>query len=185
MPVGEAFAADPEDSELIENWMTQWMGAKRPPKGALHVSRFVERIYFLTKPIEWYPNPGQERQFEAVNVPIGFVTDFASIPRVFWSLLPPDGAYTYPAILHDYLYWVQTRPRDVADEIFRIAMNDFRVGSATVFTIYEAVRLGGQSAWDNNARARANGEKRILREFPDDPTTTWEEWKKRSNVFAD
>jgi len=39
-----------------------------------------------------------------VNIPIGFKTDFASIPRVFWSLLPPTGWYGKAACVHDFLY---------------------------------------------------------------------------------
>jgi hypothetical protein len=73
-----------------------WLDAATRNKGLgdqLHVSRFVERIYYLTKPVAWFPNPGQER-FRRVDVPVGFITDFASIPAPFWPLLPPDGEYT-------------------------------------------------------------------------------------------
>src|SRR5262245_59514289 len=88
--VHKARAYMPGASEVIENWMSDWMGSSRPPKGMLHVSRFVERIYFLTKPIGWFPSSGQEGKYKPVDVPVGFVTDFASIPRIFWSVLPPD-----------------------------------------------------------------------------------------------
>jgi hypothetical protein len=37
----------------------------------------------------------------------GFVTDFASIPRPFWSLLPTWGQYGPASIVHDFLYWDQ------------------------------------------------------------------------------
>jgi len=178
-----ATAPAADDGAAVEEWMTTWMSSTKLPIGALHVGRFVEPIYYLTKPIRWKPNPGQEDQYQAVDVPVGFVTDFASIPRVFWSLLRPDGMYTYPAILHDFLYWTQERPRDVADQIFRIGMEDFSINRAVIDTIYSAVRLGGGSAWENNAKAKANGEKRILKEFPDDPRTRWKEWKRRLDVF--
>src|SRR5262245_55189884 len=98
----------PVDRQVIVSWMDQWMKIDRMPMGVLHLGRFADPIYFLIKPITWKPNPGQET-FQAVTVPVGFVTDFASIPRIFWSALPPDGRYTYPAIVHDYLYWTQTR----------------------------------------------------------------------------
>ncbi len=40
-----------------------------------------------------------------LEVPAGFVTDFASIPRIFWSLLSPtDLRYSKPAVVHDYGY---------------------------------------------------------------------------------
>jgi hypothetical protein len=78
----------------VENWMNEWMNISKAPGGVLKISRFREPIYFLIAPISWKPNPGQEK-YEAVNVPTGFVTDFASIPRVFYSVLRPDGEYAY------------------------------------------------------------------------------------------
>src|SRR5216683_4111198 len=75
------------ETAVIEEWMEQWMSGSRLPQGALHVGRFKDPIYFLIQPIAWKPNPDQAASFQAVEVPIGFVTDFASIPRIFWSLL--------------------------------------------------------------------------------------------------
>jgi len=162
--------------------MDQWMKRDRMAVGSLHLSRFADPVYFLTKPINWKPNPGQE-SFAAVGVPVGFVTDFASIPRIFWSILPPDGKYTYPAILHDYLYWTQTTSRDVADSILKFGMEDFSVGTVTSVAIYNAVRAFGGSAWNENARLKSLGEKRLLRRFPEEPTATWADWKKLSSNF--
>ncbi len=171
-------------SELSsEEWMDRWMGGTKTPVGALHLRRFKDPMYIITREFGWTPNPGQE-EFLPVTVPKGFVTDFASIPPIFFSLLRPDGEYTYPAIIHDYLYWTQSVPRDQADQIFQRAMEDFQVNSMVAFVIYRAVRWGGQFAWDANAREKARGEKRILKRFPQNPLTTWEEWKNRPNVFA-
>ena len=41
-----------------------------------------------------------------IVIPVGFVTNFASIPKILWSILPPIGKYTSISILHDYLYYV-------------------------------------------------------------------------------
>src|ERR1700728_3780525 len=122
-------------------------------------------------------------QYKRVDVPTGFVTDLASIPRVFWSLLRPDGEYAYAAIIHDYLYWTQTTTREVADHILKFAMEDFGVSSVSVTAIFDAVRVGGKSAWDGNAKLRQNGEKRILNQFPKDPTIRWDTWRQRKEVF--
>ena len=167
----------------VEQWMNDWMKAVRAPEGALHLSRFVEPIYFLTKPIAWKPNPGQEADFQAISVPTGFVTDFASIPRVFWSVLRPDGEYTYPAIIHDFLYWTQSRPRDVADKIFQLGMQDFDISASTIALIYDAVRIGGATAWNTNTKLKSQGEKRVLKRFPDDPRTRWQDWKVQPDNF--
>lgn len=177
-----AAADDAPMERSAEQWMKEWMDVKLPV-GTLHLSRFRDPIYFLIKQVSWRPNPGQEAH-PRVDVPVGFVTDFASIPRIFWSLLRPDGEYTYAAIVHDYLYWTQTRPRDVADLIFKFGMEDFRVSSNTVSLVYDAVRLGGGSAWDNNTRLRTQGEKRILKRFPDDPRVSWDDWKRVPDVFV-
>lgn len=172
----------PADPQIIEQWMTAWMEGEREHVGALHVSRFAEPMYYLLKPITWKPNPGQEKLGE-VTVPVGFVTDFASIPRVFFTALRPDGVYTYPAIVHDYLYWTQTKPRDVCDRIFKIGMEEFGTPSVTIDTIYTAVRAGGEVSWSNNMKRKKNGEKRILKKFPDDPRTRWADWSKKPDVF--
>jgi hypothetical protein len=163
---GGAWARGKTGEPDIEKWMTEWMSVGRAPGGTLHVSRFVEPVYFLTQPIAWRPNSDQVGKFEPVEVPKGFVTDFATIPRVFWTMLRPDGEYTYAAIVHDYLYWTQTRTRDVSDQIFRHSMEDFKVPGAVATVVHWAVRTAGGSYWDDVPRAR------------------WEDWKRKSDVFA-
>lgn len=182
--IGRSIAEVPADpSKAIEAWMDVWMQRDKALVGPLHVGRFADPIYFLLKPITWKPNPDQLNAAPPVTVPIGFVTDFASIPRIFWSLFRPDGLYTYPAIVHDYLYWTQTTSKDVADRVFRFGMEDIGVEAATITTLFEAVSLGGQSAWDENARLKASGERRVLKNFPEDPRILWGEWKKNPANF--
>ncbi|MBS0164842.1 MAG: DUF1353 domain-containing protein [Nitrospira sp.] len=173
----------PATEMSMEDWMTEWMSNEKAVSGMLKISRFREPMYFLTAPISWTPNPGQER-YKAVTVPKGFVTDLASIPRIFFSALRPDGEYAYAAVVHDYLYWTQTRSRDEADDILKIAMEDFKVGTVTVGAIYAAVRVAGKTAWNGNAEKKAQGEQRILTRFPQDPRITWEDWKLRPGVFG-
>ncbi len=165
----------------IEAWIDNWLKGPRTPDGVLRLSRFVEPIYFLTEAVGWKANPGQK--LPNVTVPAGFVTDFASIPRPFFSLLRPDGDYVYAAIVHDYMYWMQNHPRAIADDIFRRGMEDFGVATGTITTIYGTVRAGGGLAWDANARLKKQGERRILKTFPTDPRTRWADWKKQPNVF--
>jgi hypothetical protein len=62
-------------------------------------------------------------------------------------------------------------------------MEDLKVDGTTITAIHTAVRLGGGSAWENNRQMKARGERRLLKTFPDKPTTRWEEWKKRNDVF--
>jgi len=134
---------------------------------------------------------------EKIIVPRGFVTDFASVPRIFWTFFPKHGEYTRAAIVHDFLYWEQKCSREQADELFDIVMADSEVDSTTRFSIYTAVRVWGDDAWEENARARQDGDIRIIPErymhFP--VKTRWEnyrgflrqmgeesEWRARSTI---
>lgn len=84
---------------------------------------------------------------DVIDVPIGFHTDFASIPRILWAVLPRWGKYGNAAVIHDYLYWVQTRSRLEADNILLEAMVVLEVGFLTRYAIYWGVRLGGWWPW--------------------------------------
>jgi hypothetical protein len=178
--------ATSQGSISAEQWMNAWMNDAqlKGEHGTLYLSRFVEPMYFLLKPIEWYPAEDQ-RNYSSVSVPTGFVTDLASIPRVFWSLLRPDGEYTYPTIVHDYLYWTQTTDRKTADDISRFGMEDFHIDLLTVQAIYRAVRAGGEPSWKDNQKLRKTGERRVLERFPEDPRTRWADWKRQPGVFSD
>ncbi|MGD0942576.1 MAG: DUF1353 domain-containing protein [Terracidiphilus sp.] len=182
--LGQNTPNSPQRPQSVGDWMATWMGnEKRGASGRLVLSRFVEPMYYLEKPISWVPNDKSGR-YPAFTVPKGFVTDLASIPSVFWSILRPDGNYAYAAILHDYLYWTQIRPKDDADNILKLSMQDFHVTPWQVGTIYEAVHRGGQSSWDENKKLKANGESHFLVKFPEDPIVTWEDWKKDRSNFA-
>ncbi|EDV7056814.1 DUF1353 domain-containing protein, partial [Salmonella enterica subsp. enterica] len=46
------------------------------------------------------------------------ITDLASVPRIFWAFMPPDGKYAKAAIIHDYMYDNALRTKKEADRIF-------------------------------------------------------------------
>jgi hypothetical protein len=181
------------DSREADRWMQSWIestrvkdpSAAKAPNGALHVGRFADPIYFLTSVIGWNPEARDASAYQPIRVPVGFVTDFASIPRAFWSILRPDGLYSYAAIIHDYLYWEQFLSRNESDSILKRCMEDFRIDAATITTVYGGVRVGGGFAWDSNAKLKASGERRILKKFPENPTIRWDDWKKLPDVFKD
>lgn len=88
-------------------------------------------------------------------VPIGFETDFASVPR-----FPPlayalaGGWGNGPAVLHDFLYRVPLAPRATADAVFLEALttDGAAVGQPAVPTwrarlMFAGVRVGGGGAW--------------------------------------
>lgn len=180
-----AFAAGlsntPETTQ--KEWFDDVFSSGKAVQGGLHLYRFSDEIYALTRPISWIPNPGSAKDLGKVDVPAGFITDFASVPKIFWSILPRDGLYVYPAIIHDYMYWMQEAARSLADETLREGMQDFKVDTVSVNAIYWGVRAGGAAAWSANAKLRSSGERRVIRKFPENPLVSWFDWKKDSTVF--
>jgi len=94
---------------------------------------------------------GQYPSDDVIRVPAGFVTDLASIPRLFWPLLPPQGRYAKAAILHDWLYTQgpagDETARARADAIFLEAMAVLGCPRWQRGVIYAAVRIFGRSAF--------------------------------------
>jgi hypothetical protein len=99
---------------------------------------------------------------ESVTVPVGSVTDLASIPPALQSLIQQNGSYLLPAVVHDYLYWKQTCTRAQADGIFRLAMIEHKVSRVHQTAIFQAVRAAGEYAWAGNAQERAARRPRII-----------------------
>lgn len=101
-----------------------------------------------------------------VTIPEGFFTDFASVPRFFWRVLPPTGEYGKAAVVHDWLYrhpillefsFSYTDPengpdrlaitRKECDDIFLEAMEVLEVPKCKRDILYAGVRIGGWKPW--------------------------------------
>lgn len=83
-----------------------------------------------------------------VTIPAGYLTDGASVPRLFWNMIPPWGKYGQAAVVHDllceYLTVVKNgRPERISrarcDEILNEAMYSLGVPDGTRIMIYGAV----------------------------------------------
>ena len=97
---------------------------------------------------------------QMIVIPKGFQTDLASVPRIFWVILPPFGAYEAAAVLHDYLCtllkqwhrWMQDKDSETpevppvssrdADGLFRRVMRESKVGFCTRWAMWAGVRWG-------------------------------------------
>lgn len=79
---------------------------------------------------------------DTVLVPAGFVTDFASIPRVARILITGHGKDRWAAVVHDYLYSIK-HDRKEADSVFLEALECSGVNLLKRRTMYRAVRTGG------------------------------------------
>lgn len=84
-----------------------------------------------------------------LTVPTGFITDFASIPRLLWNLLPPTGRYAKATVIHDYLYRTPLMAtRKQADAVLFEAMKfPCHVSPLVCWIIYLGVRVGGHWAY--------------------------------------
>ncbi|WP_375445735.1 DUF1353 domain-containing protein [uncultured Fibrella sp.] len=40
----------------------------------------------------------------SVTIPVGYKTDFASVPAILWGFIPSIGRHNHAALVHDYLY---------------------------------------------------------------------------------
>ena len=81
-------------------------------------------------------------------IPAGFMTDLASIPGLFWSIVSPQ-EIAHGALLHDYLYSTKAIPRKEADmALYQIIREENEVGPIRARLVYWAVRLGGGSHYN-------------------------------------
>ena len=92
---------------------------------------------------------------KVLHVPIGFVTDFASIPRIFRCFAPKHGpGLRRAAVVHDYLYRTKNTGylRAQADAIYRAIMRSTGASPVRRENRYFWVRLLGGSSYKGDVR---------------------------------
>lgn len=110
----------------------------------------------------WITPPDEDATSFRVTVFTGFITDFASIPRILWIIFPPWGKYGPAAIIHDYIYAYHKEPgstccgfdRSMADKIFLWVMQDYAVNPIIRYILYLGVCLFSYTAWVNGPKRR-------------------------------
>jgi hypothetical protein len=118
-------------------------------------------LFMVAHPLHYAAN---DSKYEIV-VPVGFVTDLASIPRGLWWWQAPHEGTMAPAIIHDYLYWEQSCTKDEADAVLYLALREVGMGLVNANLVYAGVRTHqAQDAWDSNRAAREKGETRFFTE---------------------
>jgi hypothetical protein len=81
---------------------------------------------------------------ERLAIPIGFDTDFVSVPNAFSWFVPRAGRYARAAVLHDYLWRLADEgkyDRRDADRQFRAALKHSEVSPPRRWIMWAAVRL--------------------------------------------
>ena len=117
--------------------------------------RFLKIFPYKKKVLEWEiyePLSYQDDKLRLkVTVPKGSKTDFASIPRIFWPILPPVGRYSKAAVVHDYCYRHGLFTRGISDLVFLHAMEELKVPKWKRIIMYRVVRLFGRSSYKGNS----------------------------------
>jgi len=90
---------------------------------------------------------GEYPSDEIITVPKGFITDFASVPKIFWPILPPVGKHGKAAVIHDYCYATACYSKAMSDKIFLEGMEVLEVEKWKRETMYHAVVWFGWFAW--------------------------------------
>lgn len=91
---------------------------------------------------------------DTYTVPVGYVTDFASVPRVPIAFLLCGNTCAKPAGLHDFLYTPDpvtgkhpVPDRATADALLKEAALSEGVPAWRCWLLWAGVRLGGASHW--------------------------------------
>ena len=108
----------------------------------------------ITEPFEYFTEDG----VDVILVPIGFVSDGASIPRIFWTIIgsPWTGKYAKAAVVHDFLYDRQLFTRKKSDRIFIEGMKILGVGWFKRKIMWFSVRVGGWGPWRKHKKELKN-----------------------------
>ena len=75
-----------------------------------------------------------------VEVPKGYKTNGANIPRIFWSIFPPNSPeYLSAVVVHDYL--CELKLYALADEALKHIMANLGVAKWKIYCFYYACRI--------------------------------------------
>jgi len=111
-----------------KNVQLLWLNGQQRNRRQLY--RLDQPLTFISSSIE-------------INVPNGFITDLASVPHPFFSILPPSGQYAPATIIHDYLLCTDHDPK-IAAKIFLEALEVLGVPRWQRTVMYYAVKWFGR-----------------------------------------
>lgn len=90
---------------------------------------------------------GYESPIYRIKIPKGYLTDFASIPRVFQGIFDAVNDVAPASIAHDWCYSIELFERSICDRILYDGLRVNGVGLLRAKTIWSAVRMGGWTSW--------------------------------------
>lgn len=83
-----------------------------------------------------------------IAVPFGFVTDYASVPRIPVAYLLAGGCADAAAVIHDWLYTTHEVSRAAADAVFREAIVAGGEPAWRAWLMWAGVRIGGSGPYE-------------------------------------
>lgn len=83
-----------------------------------------------------------------VTVPAGFLTDFASVPRLPVAYLLTANCGHEAAVIHDWLYTTHEVPRAKADAVFEEALLAGGEPTWRAWLMWAGVRIGGSRPYE-------------------------------------
>jgi hypothetical protein len=107
---------------------------------ALKTVKVGPKLWMLLAPMKYTTPRGK------FTVPKGYLTDHASVPRLFVRLVPPvQSAIAEASVLHDWFYNNDSPsvPRDFADKCLKELTIANGGTKALAYTAWTAVRCGG------------------------------------------
>jgi hypothetical protein len=123
-----------EREEALEDALSKFLTPLR-----IELVDEFDDIHELLTPLEY-----QSDLLGLITIPAGFRTDFASVPRIVGAYLMFGGKGKRAAVVHDFLYSGGLAvERDIADEVFREALQASGYSAFTVWMMYQGVRIGG------------------------------------------
>ena len=82
----------------------------------------------------------EDYRYGNVIVPKGYKTNGANVPRIFWSIFPPNSPeYLSAVVVHDYL--CDAKLYALADEALRQIMTNLGVAKWKIYCFYYACRV--------------------------------------------
>lgn len=80
-------------------------------------------------------------------IPIDYVSNGASIPRLLRGIYSQQGVYVMPSIIHDYLYDNNYHSRAFSDRQFLLDMGKVGTNKFTKWLFYYVIRIFGKTNW--------------------------------------
>jgi len=100
----------------------------------------------------------------SITAKSGLKTDFASIPRLAWTLIgsPAMGRYTASSVIHDVLYMTESLSRKECDDLFLEMLEVDGVKWWRRYAMYYAVRIGGWYVWNKHTKESIQENKKYV-----------------------